>query len=54
MIMSDFGTTGDGLVARLQVLAMLVEDKRPASEVCRRFTPCRRSWSTSATPAPRR
>jgi len=39
MIMSDFGTTGDGLVAALQVLAMLVEDKRPASEVCRRFTP---------------
>jgi phosphoglucosamine mutase len=39
MIMSDFGTTGDGLVAALQVLAMLVEDKRPSSEVCRRFTP---------------
>jgi phosphoglucosamine mutase len=39
MIMSDFGTTGDGLVAALQVLAMLVDDKRPASEVCRRFTP---------------
>ena len=38
MIMSDFGTTGDGLVAALQVLAMLVEEKRPASEVCRRFT----------------
>lgn len=38
MIISDFGTTGDGLVAALQVLAVLVEEKRPASEVCRRVT----------------
>ena len=39
MIMSDFATTGDGLVAALQVLARLAEEKRPASAVCRRFTP---------------
>jgi phosphoglucosamine mutase len=39
LIMSDFATTGDGLIAALQVLAVLVEEKRPASEVCRRFTP---------------
>ncbi len=39
MIMSDFGTTGDGLVAALQVLAVLVEAKGPASQVCRRFAP---------------
>ncbi len=39
MIMSDFGTTGDGLVAALQVLAVLVEKRAPASEACRRFTP---------------
>jgi len=39
MIMSDFGTTGDGLVAALQVLAVLLEEKRPASVACRRFTP---------------
>jgi phosphoglucosamine mutase len=39
MILSDFGTTGDGLVAALQVLAVLVEEKRPSSEVCRVFTP---------------
>ena len=39
MIMSEFGTTGDGLVAALQVLAELVERKQPASEACRRFTP---------------
>ncbi|MCB4821579.1 phosphoglucosamine mutase [Roseicella aerolata] len=39
MIMTDFGTTGDGLIAALQVLAVLVEEGRPASEVCRRFRP---------------
>ncbi|WP_137178053.1 phosphoglucosamine mutase [Roseomonas sp. AR75] len=39
MILSDFATTGDGLVAALQVLALLVEEGRPASEVCRRFDP---------------
>ncbi len=39
MILSDFGTTGDGLVAALQVLAVLTEQKKPVSEVCRRFTP---------------
>ncbi|WP_249681389.1 phosphoglucosamine mutase [Roseococcus pinisoli] len=37
VILSDFGTTGDGLVAALQVLAVLVEEKRPASQVCRQF-----------------
>jgi len=39
MIMSDFGTTGDGLVAALQVLAVLVEEGRPASAALRRFQP---------------
>ncbi|MDN3566253.1 phosphoglucosamine mutase [Paeniroseomonas aquatica] len=39
MIMTDFGTTGDGLIAALQVLSVLVQESRPASEVCRRFTP---------------
>jgi phosphoglucosamine mutase len=39
MIMSDFATTGDGLIAALQVLAVLVEEGRPASEVARRFAP---------------
>ncbi|MBW8271227.1 phosphoglucosamine mutase [Caldovatus aquaticus] len=39
VILSDFATTGDGLVAALQVLAVLVEEGRPASEVCRRFAP---------------
>jgi phosphoglucosamine mutase len=39
MIMTDFGTTGDGLIAALQVLAVLVDGSRPASEVCRCFRP---------------
>ena len=38
MILSDYATTGDGLVAALQVLATIVEDQRPASRVCRAFT----------------
>ena len=39
VIMSDFGTTGDGLIAALQVLAVLVEQQRPASQVLNCFTP---------------
>lgn len=39
MIMTDYATTGDGLLAALQVLAMLVEDGRSASEALRVFRP---------------
>jgi phosphoglucosamine mutase len=39
IILSDHSTTGDGLVAALQVLAALVEADRPASEILRQFTP---------------
>ena len=39
MILTDYATTGDGTLAALQVLAALVEDGRPASEVCRVFEP---------------
>ena len=39
MILSDFATTGDGLVAALQVAAVVVERRRRASEVCRLFEP---------------
>ncbi|HSE76823.1 MAG TPA: phosphoglucosamine mutase [Alphaproteobacteria bacterium] len=39
VILSDYATTGDGLIAALQVLAVLVEAARPASEVGRVFTP---------------
>jgi phosphoglucosamine mutase len=39
VILSDYATTGDGLIAALQVLAVLVEAGRPATEVGRVFTP---------------
>lgn len=39
IVMSDYGTTGDGLIAGLQMLAMLVQSGKRASEVCRKFTP---------------
>ncbi len=39
IILSDFATTGDGLVAGLQVLAALRESGKKASDFCRRFTP---------------
>ena len=37
LILSDFATTGDGLLAALQVLGVLVQQDRPASEACRVF-----------------
>jgi phosphoglucosamine mutase len=39
IILSDYATTGDGLIAALQVLASIVETGRRASEVCRLFAP---------------
>ena len=39
IILSDFTTTGDGLIAALQVLAVLQKEGKPASEVCHRFDP---------------
>ena len=37
IILNDFSTTGDGLIAALQVLASVIERDRPISEVCRHF-----------------
>lgn len=39
LIFSDYATTGDGLIASLQMLAILCEEQRPASECARCFTP---------------
>jgi phosphoglucosamine mutase len=39
IILADHATTGDGLVAGLQVLAALVESKAPASALLRQFEP---------------
>jgi phosphoglucosamine mutase len=39
IILSDFGTTGDGLVAALQLMAAVKRQDRPVSEVCHAFEP---------------
>lgn len=39
VILSDFATTGDGLVGALQVLAVIIAEQRTASEVSRVFQP---------------
>ena len=39
IILSDYGTTGDGLVAALQLLAVVKRQEKPASEVCHCFEP---------------
>jgi len=39
IVLSDFGTTGDGLVAALQILACVKRTGKTVSEVCRRFEP---------------
>jgi phosphoglucosamine mutase len=38
IIMSDYATTGDGLISALQVLAALVQRGEPASRACSQFT----------------
>lgn len=39
IVLGDYATTGDGLVAALQVLAVIVERGQPTSQVCRLFDP---------------
>ena len=39
MILSDYSTTGDGLLAALQVLAVLKESDKPMSALARQFEP---------------
>ena len=39
IVLSDFSTTGDGLIAALQVLGEVVRQQKPVSEVCKLFTP---------------
>ena len=39
LILSDFSTTGDGLIAALQVLAVLVQGDQPMSALARQFEP---------------
>ncbi|MGZ5930677.1 MAG: phosphoglucosamine mutase [Rhizomicrobium sp.] len=39
IVLSDFSPTGDGLIAALQVLAVLAAEKKPASEAAHLFEP---------------
>src|SRR3990167_6535631 len=39
VILSDYSTTGDGLVTALQVLAVVAGEDRKVSEACRNFEP---------------
>ncbi len=39
IVLSDFSTTGDGLLAALQVLACIKREDKPASEVLSKFEP---------------
>ena len=53
IVLADFGTTGDGLVAALQVMAAVKLGDKPVSQVTRLFTPLPRS-SDDCTPMPAR
>ncbi|MEL6200921.1 MAG: phosphoglucosamine mutase [Pseudomonadota bacterium] len=39
IVLSDYATTGDGIVSALQVLACIKRDGKPASEACMKFEP---------------
>jgi phosphoglucosamine mutase len=39
IVLRDFSTTGDGIIAALQVLGVLAQEKRPASEASHMFEP---------------
>lgn len=39
LVLSDYSTTGDGLISALQILAVVKRLDKPVSEVCARFEP---------------
>jgi len=39
IVLSDYSTTGDGLVTALQILAVVAQSGKPVSEICNRFEP---------------
>jgi phosphoglucosamine mutase len=51
LILGDYATTGDGLVAALQVMAVMVERDRPLSEVTHAFTPLPQKLKNIRVPA---
>lgn len=51
IILGDYATTGDGVLAALQVMAVLVESGRRLSEVSRAFTPLPQKMRNLKVPA---
>lgn len=39
IILGDYNTTGDGIIAALQILALVEEEKKKVSEICQKFKP---------------
>ena len=39
IVMTDYTTTGDGLVTALQILGVVITSGKPVSEICKRFDP---------------
>ncbi|MCT4654567.1 MAG: phosphoglucosamine mutase [Cohaesibacter sp.] len=39
LVLSDYSTTGDGLISALQILAVVKKMDKPVSDVCKRFEP---------------
>ena len=39
IVISDYSTTGDGLVASLQILNILIDQQKPISQIAKIFTP---------------
>lgn len=39
IVLSDYSTTGDGLVAALQIMSVVAREEKSVSEVCHRFEP---------------
>jgi phosphoglucosamine mutase len=45
LVFLDHATTGDGIVAALQVAAIMIEEQKPLSELARgAMSACRRCW----------
>jgi phosphoglucosamine mutase len=49
IVMTDYTTTGDGLVTALQILGVVITSGKPVSEVCKRFDPVPQVLKSVAT-----
>jgi phosphoglucosamine mutase len=52
IVLSDYATTGDGLVAALQLLAVVQREGKPVSEVCHCFEPVPQVLKNVRVPGP--